>query len=85
MLIFTANAFGQNQRKKRVLHNLPEVGDEVVVEFRKKNKIRNSRNRYANQEVSYRKKSKLRKRVTHDPEFENWANRSRKTKKRRIK
>lgn len=36
ILIFTANAFGQNQRKKRALHNLPEVNDEVLVAFRQK-------------------------------------------------
>lgn len=37
VLIFTANAFGQTQRKKRVLHNLPEVDDEVLAAIRKKN------------------------------------------------
>lgn len=37
VLIFTVNAFGQTQRKKRVLHNLPEVDDEVLAAFRKKN------------------------------------------------
>jgi len=37
VLIFTANAFGQTQRKKRVLHNLPEVDDEALVTFGKKN------------------------------------------------
>lgn len=36
ILIFSANAFGQNQRKKRVNHNLPEVNDEVLVAFRQK-------------------------------------------------
>ena len=81
ILIFTANAFGQNHRKKRNFR--PEIDDQVLVAFRKKQTKRKSHDKYANQEVSYRKKSKLRKGVTHDPEFEIWANR--KTKSTKIR
>jgi hypothetical protein len=89
ILIFTFNAFGQSKHRK-VVSVLPEVNDEVLVAFRKKqtktnitSRKRNSHDKYANHEVSYRTKSK-RKRVrgiTHDPEFENWANRKSKTRK----
>ncbi len=82
------------QRKKSFR---PEIEDEVIVALRKKQtkvkvsnrrkstQVRSSHDKYANQEVSYRKKSKIKKvrGVTHDPEFETWANRKRKTKKTR--
>lgn len=114
ILVFSINVFGQSQRKKKNFYAVPEVDDEVLVSFRKKQeklkkshrrkstnkrqvkpffdeadalfgkrRRKSSRKKYANQEVSYRKKSKskFKKGVTHDPEFENWANRKRKIKK----
>lgn len=94
VLILTANAFGQNQPKKKN-HILPEVDDEVLVTFRKrqaksKTTVRripvrkSSHDKYANQEIGYRKKSKVvKKGITHDPEFENWANRKKGNSKKR--
>ena len=90
--IFTINSFGQTQRKKSFR---PEIEDEVIVALRKKQlkakvssrrkltQVRSSHDKYANQEVSYRKKSKPRKirGLTHDLEFENWASR----KKAKVK
>jgi uncharacterized membrane protein len=89
VLIFTVNAFGQTQRKKRVLHNLPEVDDEVLVAVKPKTSKRRKsvktiwddtdivhrqrrtkaktsatnrkKGKYANQEVSYKKKPKTRR------------------------
>lgn len=114
ILIFTVSIFGQQKRKK-VVRALPEVGDEVLVNIRKKQvkpkvsarkkitkrkakpffdeadaifgKRPKAHDKYANQEVGYRKKStpKKKRSITHDPEFENWANRKRKiTKTRRT-
>jgi hypothetical protein len=85
VLIFTANAFGLSKRKK-IVRVLPEVDDEVLVSFRKKQtkpnvssrkkstkrkvkpffdeadalfgKRRKTPNKYANQEVSYRKRKR---------------------------
>ena len=69
------DAFGQDKRKKPKF-NLPEVDDEVLIAFRQ----RKTHDKYANQEISYRKKTKAKRGVTHDPEFEDWANRRRKNK-----
>lgn len=59
--------------------------DEADALFGKRKPRRTSaHDKYANQEVSYRNKTKTTKRkskasqLTHDPEFENWANRQRK-------
>jgi hypothetical protein len=51
---------------------------------RKRTAPRKAHDKYANQEVAYRSKAKTNKlqpkrtQVTHDPEFESWANRKRK-------
>lgn len=91
ILILTANAFGQPKRKKTTV--LPEVNDEVLVAFRKKHTKPKTIHR---RKSTKRKKlilqfdeadaifGKRRKRgVTHDPEFETWANRQHKPGKTR--
>jgi len=67
-------------RKKSTKRKAKPLFDEADALFGKRRK--SSNNKYANQEVSYRTKSRRKKvsGVTHDPEFENWANRKRKLK-----
>lgn len=76
ILIFTANAFGQNQRKKRNFYNLPEVEDEVLVAFRKKK---------LNKKVSNSRKSSKRKVKTiwDDTDIVHRQNQKNKTRKTR--
>lgn len=94
VLILTANSFGQPKRKKN-LYSLPEKDDEVLVTFRKKTTKPKVSSR---KKSTKRKKSILqfdeadaifgkrhKRGVTHDPEFENWANRKRKITKPRRK
>ena len=97
ILVFSINVFGQSQRKKKNFYAVPEVDDEVLVSFHKKQeKLKNSpRRKSAKRKVKpffdeadalfgKRKKSIRRKRgVTHDPEFETWANRQHKPRKTR--
>lgn len=82
-------AFRKKQEKPKISHRRKSTKrkvkpffDEADALFGKRSR-KSSRKKYANQEVSYRKKSKskIKKGVTHDPEFENWANRKRKIKK----
>ena len=81
ILILTANAFGQNQRKKKHFYNLPEVDDEVLRKKQLKPKISKHRKLTKRKVKPFFDEAdalfgKRRKRgVTHDPEFENWANR----------
>ena len=74
VLIFTANVFGQTQHKKQVHHNLPEVNDEVLVNFRKKN---------GNHKTSKRRKSI--KTVWDDTDIVYRQNRKNKSRKIRRK
>lgn len=72
-----------NQRKSTNKRKVKPFFDEADALFGKRRR-KSSHKKYANQEVSYRtkrSKSKIKKGVTHDPEFENWANRKRKIKK----
>jgi hypothetical protein len=88
ILIVALNGFGQAKRKKPS-YTLPELGDEVLITVRQKQQPKTSARKrrtpkkYANQEVSYRTgpRRKRVRGVTHDPEFENWAQRKRKIKK----
>jgi hypothetical protein len=75
ILIFTVDGFGQNRRQTPKRNFLPEVNDEVLVSARRKQAKHN------------RKKSRRKtvRGLTHDPEFEDWAHRNRKTKKIRRK
>ena len=56
-LMLTANIFGQPKRKKKTFR--PEVEDEVLVTFRQRPSSSKAarKKKYANQEVSYRKRN----------------------------
>lgn len=74
-MIFAGNIFGQNQRKKHNFYNLPEVDDEVLVAFRKKQpKPKVSKNNSIKKGF---------RRLTHDSEFEWRSNRQNKSRKSR--
>ena len=72
-----------NQSRKSSAKAPSSLFDEADALFgkRKRTTPRKAHDKYANQEVSYRQKTKTNKRqpkrtqITHDPEFENWANR----------
>lgn len=80
------NVWGQPKRKptrtkpaQTQILNFDEA--DALFGKRKRTAPRKAHDKYANQEVSYRSKAKTNKRpskqsqVTHDPEFESWANR----------
>ncbi|MBL8205771.1 MAG: hypothetical protein JNM09_16170 [Blastocatellia bacterium] len=94
LLMFATAGHVWGQPKRKPLKPKPAAPilnfDEADALFgkRKRTAPRQAHDKYANQEVAYRRKpnkAKLpskRSQVTHDPEFENWANRKGKRKTR---
>lgn len=94
ILMFATVGLVWGQPKRKPLNPKPASQilnfDEADALFgkRKRTSPRNAHDKYANQEVSYRSKAKPHKlqpkrtQVTHDPEFESWANRKGKRKTR---
>lgn len=84
------NGWGQPKRKPPQPKPAPQTNllqfDEADALFGKRKPKRTAHDKYANQEVSYRRKPQTRKpkpsQLTHDPEFENWANRKAKRRTR---